>query len=366
MPRVRISNAISWKRPTGPSRSHLAALATALGLLLWTSGAAAQGLRILTWADYLSPQVVERFQRESGIAVSVDTVSTSQAMVAPLGAAPPAYDVIFPADFQARDLIARNLLERMGVDRLPNFWNVDDVWRSPDYDPRNEYTMPHVWGTTAFVVDTAVWSGPMDSLSLIFDPPPALAGRMAVIDGGFDMVQMTLVWLKLPRCSTAPADMDKVRALLRPLLARVAVLDAAEIVADMIAGRHAVAVIWNGDALRVRRARPSARYANPREGQLVWSDVIAVPRGAANRANAQAFLSFMMRPEIAAMQSNFTGFANMIRGSEPFMDPALLEAPEIITPPSSAQEFFIHCGNGAENRQDEIWRELLAARTKVR
>lgn len=327
--------------------------------LLSVAPAQANSLRVISWNDYLSPRVVERFQQETGITVQVDVVTSYTAMMVPLLAGTATYDVAFPADFQVRDLIERELLEKVEGDRLANFWNVDDVWRSRAFDPRNEYTIPHVWGTTAFAVDTTVYGGNIDSLRLVFQPPPSLANRMALTDSGFDMVQLALVWLQLPRCSTRPEDIDKVHDLMRPLLKRAAVVPSDRIVGDMIAGRYALAVMWNGDVLKARKARPSLRYANPVEGALVWTDVMAVPKGAPNRANALAFLSFMMRPEIAAMESNYNGYANMIRGAEAFMDTSLLNAPEIITPPSSALDFFTYCGNGAEIRQEIIWRDLL-------
>lgn len=355
MPRVRIFSVISWKN----RRNKLIGLVLGLAALFGAVPALANQLRILSWANYLSPQVLARFQQETGISVSLEVVNSSTAMIAPLLAGNEVYDVLFPADYQVGELVDKGLLDRVGIDRLANFWNVDDVWRSRAFDPRNEYTIPHVWGTTAFVVDTAVYGGNMDSLRLVFQPPPSLAGRMALVDSGFDMVQLALVWLKLPRCSTQADNIDKVREVLLPILRRVPVVGPDRIVRDMIEGRYALAVMWNGDALLARKGRPSLRYANPVEGSLVWSDVIAVAKGAPNRANALAFLSFMMRPEIAAQQSNYNGFANMIRGAEAFMDPSLLNAPEIITPPSSALDFFTHCGNGAETRQEAIWNELL-------
>jgi len=264
-----------------------------------------------------------------------------------------------PGDFQVPDLIGQGLLDRVGVDRLPNFWNVEDVWRGRSFDPRNEFTVPHVWGTTAFAVDTEVYKGDLSSLRLVFQPPPSLANRMALVDSGYDMIQLTQVWLHLPRCSTLSQDVSKVREVLVPLLRRVPVVSSDKIIADMADGKYALATMWNGDALQARKKRPSLRYANPVEGALVWSDVLAVPKGAPNRANALAFLSFMMRPEIAAIESNYNGYANMIRGAEAFMDPVLLTAPEIITPPSSALDFFTECGNGAESRQEKLWEDLL-------
>jgi len=358
MPRVRISNAISWKKPTNRRLGAVLGLAAAL-FLVWPGTAPANTLRVITWAGYLSPQVVERFRQETGISVQVDTVTNYTDMVAPILAGEQIYDVVFPGDFQVPDLITHGYLDRVGVDRLPNFWNVEDVWRGRSFDPRNEYTVPHVWGTTAFAVDTAVYGGEISSLRLVFQPPPALAGRMALVDSGYDMIQLTQVWLRLPRCSTAPQDVAKVRDVLLPLLRRVPVVSSDKIIQAMAEGKYALATMWNGDALQARKQRPSLRYANPVEGALVWSDVLAVPKGAPNRANALAFLSFMMRPEIAAIESNHNGYANMIRGAEAFMDPVLLNAPEIITPPSSALDFFTQCGNGAESRQEKLWEDLM-------
>lgn len=172
-------------------------------LLLATSAWAAE-IRVLTWSSYVSPAVIERFEKETGIKVRLDTVTNYVDMLKPLETGASGYDVAFPADFQVRTLVRRGLLEKVFVDRLPNFWNVEDVWRGRALDPRNEYCVPHVWGTTAFVVDTAVYQGDRDTLKLVFDPPPEIAGRVLLMDNGYDMVQLTLVWLRLPRCSTRP------------------------------------------------------------------------------------------------------------------------------------------------------------------
>lgn len=128
------------------------------------------------------------------------------------------------------------------------------------------------------------------------------------------------------------------------MLRRYPLADIDTIVDSRASGRYVVGVAWNGDALRARQKRPSLCYAHPREGSLVWTDVLVVP----NRADALKFLSFMMRPEIAALESNFNGYANMIRGAEQFIDKAMVEAPEIIAPIGSGQDFFTYCDNTAE------------------
>lgn len=332
-------------------------VAMAAALVLGGPARAAE-LRVLTWSSYLSPKVVERFERETGVKVKIDTVTNYVDLLRPLETGASGYDIAFPADFLVRDLVAKGLLEKVYVDRLPNFWNVEEVWRSRTLDPRNEYTVPHAWGTTAFVVDTAIYKGDLDTLKLLFDPPPEIQGRILLLDSGFDMVQLALVWLKLPRCSTKSEHLAKVEQLLMPMLRRYPQADIDTVVDSLASGHYVLGVAWNGDALKARQKRPSLRYAYPREGSLVWTDVLAVPKGAGNRADAMRFLSFMMRPEIAAMESNYNGYANMVRGSEQYMNKQLVEAPEIIRPVASSLDFFSYCDNPAETRQEVFWRTL--------
>ena len=330
--------------------------AVVLWIVPWAASAAE--LRILTWSSYLSPQVVERFEKETGIKVRVDTVTGYIDLIRPLQTGASGYDIAFPADFLVPELIAKGLVEKVFVDRLPNFWNIEEAWRSRPLDPRNEYTVPHVWGTTAFAVDTAQYSGDPDTLALLFDPPPAIAGRILLLDSGYDMVQLALVWLKLPRCSTRPEHLALAERVLLPMLQRYPMADIDTVVEAMASGHYALGVSWNGDAFRARGKRPSLHYAYPREGSLVWTDVLVVPKGAANRADALKFMAFMMRPDVAAMESNYNGYANMVRGSEQYMNKPLIEAPEIVAPLSSSLDFFTFCSNAAEIRQEEAWKRM--------
>lgn len=322
------------------------------------TAAQAGEIKILTWSSYLSPDVVAKFEKETGIRVKIDTVTNYVDLLKPLLTGKSGYDIAFPADFQVRDLVQQGLLEKANVDRLPNFYNIEDIWRGRSLDPRNEYTVPHVWGTTAFVVDTNVYKGEVDTLKLLFAPPKELADKILLMDSGYDMIQLALIHLRLPRCTTRKDHFATVEALLLPMLKRYPLADIDTIVDSLADRRYVVGVAWNGDALKARQKRPGLRYAYPYEGHLVWTDVLAVPKGAPNKADALKFMSFMMRPEAAAMETNYNGYANMIRGSEAFMDKELLNAPEIIAPISASLDFYTYCDNAAERTQEEFWKKL--------
>ena len=138
-----------------------------LGQVAWASD-----IRILTRSSYLSPDLVRKFQHETGISVITEEVSDHADIMARLSKPDSGLDIAFLPDHHVAGLIETGRLERIWADRLPGFWNIEDPWRSRSFDPRNEYTIPLQWGTTAFAVDTSIHKGDMDSLKLLFDAPP--------------------------------------------------------------------------------------------------------------------------------------------------------------------------------------------------
>ena len=325
----------------------------------------ASDIRILTRSSYLSPELVRKFQHETGITVFTEEVSDHANIMARLSKPESGLDIAFLPDHHVTGLIEAGRLERIWADRLPGFWNIEDPWRSRSFDPRNEYTIPLQWGTTAFAVDTSIHKGDMDSLKLLFDPPPDIAGRIALLDDT-DMLHLALLYLGEPRCTTDKAKLDKAARLLAPLVAQSWLVPADLVINGLTSADVALGVTWNGDAMRARDARPNLAYAYPREGNLVWTDMLAVPRNPPNRANALKFLTFMLKPENAALQSNFNGYANMIRGSETFMRPQVLSAPEMVAPWPAKVGFFVSCNAGVERQHEALWAEIKTRSANTR
>lgn len=333
----------------------LARLAGLLILFLLTAGGAmASELAVLARENYLSPGLLRKFERETGITVQLTEVPNAHRVIDRLANGQSGFDIAFTPDFEVEGLIQKGRIERVLADRLNGFWNVEDPWRSRSFDPRNEYTIPHQWGTAAFAVDTSIHRGDIDSLKLLFEPPPELDGHMALLDEA-DMVQLALVYLGEPRCSVDGRKLVKAERLLRPLLRRNRLVPPEHMMAALANPDVALAVVWNGDAMRAREKRPSLAYAYPREGNLVWTDVAVVPRRPPNRANALKFLTFLMQPENAALDSNFNGYANMIRGSERYLLPSLVTAPELVAPWPAKVGFLPSCDGAVEVRHQTLW-----------
>ena len=144
--------------------------ALSLAILTAAAGPAAAGeeLFIYNWSDYTAPEILAKFEQETGIKVTLDVYDSNETLLAKLKAGNAAYDIVVPSHNFVPILIKDGLLQPIDAPKLGNYANIDDRWRNPEWDPGNRYTVPWMWGTTSFAVDTAVYKGPTDSAALLF------------------------------------------------------------------------------------------------------------------------------------------------------------------------------------------------------
>jgi len=320
---------------------------------------AAGELHIYNWGDYTSPEMIEKFEKAYDVKVTVDGYDSNETLLAKLKSGAAGYDVIMPGDYMVAIMIREGMLETVQPNKMANFKNVDPRWVDVYWDSGREYSVPWQWGTTTFAVNTDVYKGDIDTLALMFDPPAELRGRINMLRDVNDVLNAGLRYLGLPRCNSNPEDLRKLNDLLlgaKPHWKTFA-YEAKEMITS---GDVDLTQIWNGYSMRARLDKPSLKYAYPREGFTGWMDNAAVPKGAPNLENAKLFIDFIMAPENAAMISNFARYANGIRGSDAYMDPELLSAPEIVMPAGApAPEFVPPCEDEVVRMYDKIWTNLL-------
>lgn len=341
-------------------RRALCATAAIAALALASAGAAAEGeLFIYNWTDYTSPELIEKFEAETGIKVTLDTYDSSETLLAKLQSGATGYDIIVPGHAFLPIMIDEGLVEPIDVSSLAGYENLAERWRNPDWDKEGKYSVPWQWGTTSFMVDTAVHDGPVDTLATLFEPPPALQGSIGMFRAPSEVIGLALVHLGKPQCNDNVDDMRQVQELLLAQRPHVKVYNSDGILERLVAGDTAMHMIWNGYGMRARDQKPSLRYAFPEEGILGWMDVMAVPKGARNKDNAVRFLEFMLQPENMALQSNFARYANAVEGSEQFMDEELRQAPELSVPDGVEIVFPWACGEDSIRLYDRVWTRVL-------
>lgn len=322
--------------------------------------ASAEGeVNFYTWADYTSPELIEKFEAETGITVNIDTFASNEDLLAKMMAGATGYDIIVPGDYLVEILIKEDLLLRVEPNQLANFKNVEPRWVDVYWDPGRHYSIPWMWGTTSFNVNTDVYDGDIHTLAVLFDPPDVLKGRINMFQDSVEVINMALRYLGFPRCNSNSDEMRQVQELLlqQKEWVRSYSMDPKELI---VSGEVDATMNWDGYAIRTRAEKPSVAFAHPREGYTGWMDNLAVPKGAENVENAMIFMDFMMVPENIALESNYVGVNGGIMGAAQYFDPELATAPELNAPEGTPDpEFVPACEDDVVRLYDQVWTNVL-------
>ncbi len=330
-----------------------------LVIMIGASGAAAAGqLFIYNWTDYTSPDLLEKFEKETGVKVTLDTYDSNETLLAKLKAGGGGYDIAIASHNFVPIMIKEGLLHKIDAPKLKGYDNITEQWKNPTWDPGNAYSIPWHTGTTSFAVDTSVYKGDINTYKILFDPPPELQGSIGMFNAPDEVISFANAYLGFDQCNENSSQIKKVLELLMKQKPHVKVYNSDGIKERLVSGDTAIHQTWNGYAMRARAAKPSIRYAYPKEGVISWMDSLIVPKGAKNKDSALKFIEFMMQPENAAMQTNFARYANGISGSDAFLAEDLKTAPEIVAPKSVKAIFVPACSEKAIKLQDKVWTKL--------
>ncbi len=320
--------------------------------------APAQGtLRIYNWNDYIDPQTLKRFEAETGIKIVYDVYDANEMLDAKLRAGRSGYDLVVPtaSPFLANQLKA-NLYRKLDRAKIPNAAGLDPalMQRLARYDPGNEHAIPWMWGTTGIGYDfdrvlVRMADAPVFSLRMMFDP--AVVSRfkgcgVVMLDSPTDVFPAALAFLGLDPDSKKPEDLERATAALMMIRPYIRKFHSSEYINDLANGDACVAYGFSGDVKQAARRAAEAgkgvkiEYAIPVEGAQTWIDAWAIPADARNVAAAEKFLDFVLRPDVAALNSNFVGYANPVPASRDKLDAAVRDDPTIYPPPEVARRLY--------------------------
>ena len=339
-------------------KRHITLLTTAIAMLISASANASGELFIYNWTEYTPPELVEKFEKETGIKVSVDTYDSNETLLAKLQAGATGYDLVVPSQNFVPIMIKEGLIQKVAVYDLPNYKNYVESWKKPEWDPEHEYTAPWQWGTTSFSYHND-YSGKGESLKEFFEPSEELRGRLSVFPTPDEVVSLANIYLGIPFCSEDPKQMKKIQDLLVAQKEYVVAYNN-ETMSDLMASGEALMTNhWNGFSRLGRLAGAPINYAYPKEGVVGWFDSLVVPTSAKNVENARKFMNFMMDPENMAMLTENQGYGDAIKGTAQFYSEELKSAPEV-NPPSDLNVVFAPtCSPKAQSLIDKVWTKVL-------
>jgi spermidine/putrescine transport system substrate-binding protein len=335
----------------------LAASAATLACVAGPAMAAGE-LHIYNWGNYTNPKLVEKFSKEFDVKVTVDEYDSNETMLSKVRAGNSGYDIVVPSDYTVKLMIGDGLLEKTEPNTMPNFKNMKPEFVNIYWDDGRHYSVPWQFGMTTFTVNTDKYKGPIDSLSILFDPPEELKGQINMLDDIGSVIHAAERFVGVPRCGADKANLKKVSDALmaaKPFWKTFSY----DTQAKMTSGDVIVTQDWNGDSYRIRQALPSAKFAFTKEGIEAFMDNVAVLKGAKNVENAKLFQNFIMDPVNAAMASEFAGYDNGIVGGLATLTDGFRNSPELNRPADApVPEFVPPCPPEVVEIYNKIWTNL--------
>lgn len=334
---------------------------TAIAVLLTTAAAAhAEGeLQLFNWGDYTNPELITKFEAETGIKVTITDYDSNDTALAKIEAGGQGFDLVVPSANYVPIYVEKGLIQELDLSKLKNHGNIAPEWRDVAWDPGRNYTVPWQWGSTGVAVNSDAYSGDINTSAIFMDPPAELEGKVNVTPEMNDVLSLAIMYEGGEPCTEDTEVLKKVRDALLAAKPKWQSMDYG-MTEKMSKNDVMASVYWNGAIFRARLANPKVTYGYPKEGYPIWMDSVAILKDAKNVDEAYKFLDFIMLPENAALISAFARYANGISGSEPYMPEDMKDAPEIVIPEEfrAAGHFLPTCGPKAQEYYTAIWTEL--------
>lgn len=329
-------------------------------LLASTTLASAEGtLQLFNWGNYTSPELLAKFEAETGIKVTVTDYDSNDAALAKVEAGGSGFDMVVPSANYIQIWAEKGLIVPLDDSKLKNKGNIAPEWQEVVWDPGRKFSIPWQWGSTGVAVNTKVYSGDINTSDIFLNVPPELVGKINVVPEMTDIVNLAIMWAGGEPCTEDTEVLKKARDALIAAKPNWISMDygATEKLSN---NDWAASVNWNGSTMRARLANPDVAYGYPKEGYPLFMDSITLLKDAKNVEEAYKFLDFIMIPENAAMISSFARYANGIAGSDAFMPEDMKTAPEVVTPEQfrAAGKFLPTCSPKAQEYITAIWTEL--------
>jgi spermidine/putrescine transport system substrate-binding protein len=321
----------------------------------------AKELHIYNWSEYIDPEIYEDFENEFGVKVIEDTFASNEDLLAKLQAGATGYDLIVPSDYMVAIMIELELLAEINYDNIPNFENIDDKFKNPPYDADNKYSVPYQWGTTGIGYNADLFEDPPDSWAYLFDPAIAseFSGRMSMLNDGRESIGAALKYLGYSINTTNEQELEEAKQLLIQQKEWVAAYDSDGFEDLLAAGEVDIGHGWSGDYFAAAEEAEHVWYIIPKEGGVIWTDNLCIPKTAPSQYTAEAFINYLLRPEVGAKITNYTWFGSPNKASEEFIDAEILEEPAIYPPPEVMDKLeFIRDVGESTPMYDRIWTEV--------
>jgi len=277
-------------------------------------------LSIFCWSEYIPPSVVDQFTKETGIKVSVENFASNEEMLAKLMAGGGRYDVIQPSEYVMGSLVKEDLLQPIDHAKIPNLKNVAPRFLSMPFDPGNKFSVPYMAGTVGIVVNTDLIKDEIKGFGDVFQEKHKQ--NIVVLDDAREIVTWAMITQNIPINDVSDANLEKVKPIVAKWIPLVKVYDSDSPKTALLNGDVAIGVVWGGEGAILLNENKKFKWILPAEGTHLFVDNLAIPKGAKNVDNAEAFMNFILRPDISKQISDAFPYLNTNLPARELLTPA--------------------------------------------
>ena len=321
-------------------------------------------LVVYNWGEYIDPEVLTIFEEETGINVVYEEFETNEILYPKVSSGAIAYDVVCPSDYMIQRMIENDLLTEINFDNIPNIKNIGKQYmeQSRQFDPENKYSVPYCWGTVGILYNKTMVDEPVDSWSILWNPK--YKDNILMQDSVRDAFGATLKYLGYSLNSTDLDELTEAKNLLieqKPLV-QAYVID--QVRDKMIGNEAALGVIYSGEAIYTQKENPTLEYVIPKEGSNIWIDSWVIPKNAEHKENAEKFINFLCRPDIALMNFEYITYSTPNEAARELIEDESIRNSEIAFPDVSKYdnlETFQYLGTEADQVYGDLWNKVKSS-----
>lgn len=319
---------------------------------------------VYNWGEYIDMETVKMFEKETGIKVIYDEFDTNETMYPKVEAGASAYDVICPSDYMIQKMIDNDLLQEINFDNMPNAKNnigAQYYEQSTSFDPGNKYSVPYCWGTVGILYNTTMVDDPVDSWSILWNEKYENDILMQSSVRDAFMVALKLKGYSMNSVNEAELQEAKNALIDQKSLVQAYVID--EVRDKMIGGEAALGVIYSGEAIYTKRSNPDLEYVVPKEGTNIWIDSWVIPKNAPNKENAEKFIDFMCRGDIALKNFEYITYSTPNTVAQEMIEDEDIKNSKVAFPDLSeynSLETYNYLGEEGDELYNELWKEIMA------
>lgn len=322
------------------------------------SGGSSSGeLNLFIWSEYMPHEIIKQFEKETGIKVNYNVYSSNEEMLAKLSAGATGYDLSVASDYMVEIMQKQDLLDPVEKENLANLSNLDPQYLDQKFDPGNKYSIPYMWGNVAIAVNEDKVKEEVTSFEDLWKPE--FKNSLVVLD---DQRILIGIGNKLQGESMNATDskvIQKSKDLLLELLPNIKAYDSDSPKTLLVNGEAKAGIVWGAEAYLAEKENPSIKTVLPSEGSNIWMDNFVIPKGSPNKENAQAFIDFILEPEVSAKIIEDFPYANPNAEAHKLIDEDILNHPAVYSDEEFLEnsEIFVDIED-AIVEYDRVWSEI--------